>query len=147
MQTNIYNRNPDFTVLGRAKERILRLLKDGEFHTTMEIIDAGGASGAAYALGPTGGYLVGFVAAAYVTGWLAERGWDRRAWSTVLAMVAGNAAIYGLGLAWLAVYAGRQTLALGLLPYLAGDAVKVTLAAVLLPMGWRLIGEQRADNG
>ena len=45
MQTNIYNRNPDFTVLGRAKERILRLLKDGEFHTTMEIIDAGGASG------------------------------------------------------------------------------------------------------
>jgi biotin transport system substrate-specific component len=108
---------------------------------------AGGASGAAYALGPTGGYLVGFVAAAYVTGWLAERGWDRRAWSTVLAMVAGNVAIYGLGLAWLAVYAGRQTLALGLLPYLTGDAVKVALAAGLLPVGWKLVGQWRPVNG
>jgi biotin transport system substrate-specific component len=103
---------------------------------------AGGASGAAYAIGPTGGYLVGFVAAAYVAGWLAERGWDRRAGSAILAMLAGNAAIYAFGLSWLAAYVGRRALALGLLPYLAGDAVKLALAAALLPMGWKLLGKR-----
>src|ERR671912_698476 len=58
---------------------------------------AGGASSVAYMLGPTGGYLIGFVVAAGVVGWLAERGWDRRPAWTVLAMVAGNVAIYVFG--------------------------------------------------
>ena len=101
---------------------------------------AGGASGLAYAMGPTGGYLVGFVAAAYVAGWLAERGWDRRVGTTALAMLTGNAAIYAFGLSWLAVYVGRQTIALGLLPYIVGDVAKLILAALSLPAGWKLIG-------
>ena len=105
---------------------------------------AGGASGPAYALGPTGGYLLGFVAAAFVVGWRAERGWDRRLGSTALAMVAGNVAIYACGLGWLALFVGRQALALGLFPFLAGDLVKLVLAAIALPLGWRLIGRNGA---
>lgn len=100
---------------------------------------AAGASGPAYALGPTGGYLVGFVAAAYLTGWLAERGWDRGIGTALLAMLIGNVAIYALGLSWLSIYVGTQALALGLLPYLAGDALKLALAAAALPAGWKLL--------
>jgi biotin transport system substrate-specific component len=100
---------------------------------------AAGAAGPAYALGPTGGYLVGFVAAAYLTGWLAEHGWDRGMGTALLAMLAGNVAIYVLGLPWLAHYVGAQTLTLGLLPYLVGDALKLALAAAALPAGWRLL--------
>jgi biotin transport system substrate-specific component len=100
---------------------------------------AAGAAGPVYALGPTGGYLAGFVAAAYLTGWLAEHGWDRGIGTALLAMLAGNVAIYALGLPWLSHYAGAQALALGLLPYLAGDALKLALAAAALPAGRRLL--------
>jgi biotin transport system substrate-specific component len=100
---------------------------------------ANGASGLAYLLGPTGGYLVGFIAAAYVTGWLAERGWDRHMLFTALSMLAGTVAIYAFGLSWLSVYAGRATIALGLLPFLVGDALKLVAAAILLPTGWKLL--------
>jgi biotin transport system substrate-specific component len=100
---------------------------------------AQGASGLAYALGPTGGYLFGFVGAAFVAGWLAERGWDRRAGTTALAMLAGNAVIYAFGLSWLAMYVGPRAVALGLLPYVAGDVIKVIAAAALLPLGWRIV--------
>jgi biotin transporter BioY len=101
---------------------------------------AAGASGPAYAAGPTGGYLVGFIAAAFITGWLAERGWDRHVATTALAMLAGSAAIYACGLAWLSLFAGGQAFALGLLPFLPGDSVKLALAAAVLPSGWRLLG-------
>jgi biotin transport system substrate-specific component len=100
---------------------------------------ASGASGLAYVLGPTGGYLVGFIAAAYVTGRLAERGWDRHVVSTSLAMLIGNAAIYGFGLSWLSIFAGAQTVALGLLPFMLGDVIKLALAATALPLGWKLL--------
>jgi biotin transport system substrate-specific component len=100
---------------------------------------AQGASGIAYLAGPTGGYLIGFVAAAYITGWLAERGWDRHVGTTALAMLAGNLAIYAVGLSWLSLYIGRQAIALGLLPYAAGDVLKLALAALSLPAGWKLI--------
>lgn len=107
-----------------------------------------GNSGLKALAGPTGGYLVGFVAAAFVVGALAERGWDRRAGTTVLAMALGNIALYACGLAWLWCLAhllGLVTpgpggvLAIGLYPFLLGDAVKIALAAALLPAGWRLI--------
>jgi biotin transport system substrate-specific component len=101
---------------------------------------AGGGSGPAYALGPTGGYLVGFVAAAFVTGWLAERGWDRHLITAALAMAAGSLAIYACGVTWLSAYVGERALALGLLPFLAGDMFKIALATALLPAGWKWIG-------
>jgi len=80
--------------------------------------------------GPTGGYLLGFVAAAYLTGLLVERGWGRRPGSALLALLAGNLAIYAVGLPWLALFVGpRAVLALGLLPFVVGDLLKVVCAA------------------
>ncbi len=103
---------------------------------------AGGMSGLHYALGPTGGYLVGFVGAAWLTGRLAEHGWDRHVWSAALAMVAGNLVLYALGLAWLSRFVGTKAFALGLFPFLIGDALKIVLAAAALPTGWRVLGHK-----
>ena len=104
---------------------------------------AAGASGPAYLLGPTGGYLVGFVAAAFVTGWLVERGWGRHVGRAVLAMLAGNAAIHLFGLSWLSLFVGRQAVALGLFPFLVGDVAKIALGATLLPLGDRISGRSK----
>lgn len=103
---------------------------------------ASARAGLSILLGPTGGYLVGFIAAAYITGSLAERGWDRRAASTILAMVLGNVAIYACGLIWLSCLTGlsKTVLVGGLYPFIPGDLLKIALAAVLLPSGWRLLG-------
>ena len=91
--------------------------------------------------GPTGGYLVGFVVAAFVVGLLAEKGWDRKFWSTVLAMVIGNVIIYAFGQIWLSHLIGvRTALSLYLLPYVPGDILKIILAAALLPSAWKLLG-------
>jgi biotin transport system substrate-specific component len=107
---------------------------------------AQGKAGAAAFLGPTGGYLVGFVLAAWLVGALSERAWDRRVPTTVTAMILGNLAIYACGLAWLwcltGVFAkplGGGILSIGLYPFLAGDVVKIAMAAALLPAGWKLI--------
>lgn len=102
-------------------------------------------SGIATLLGPTGGYLVGFVVAAWVVGYLAERGWDRSLLKTFAAMVIGNAVIYALGLGWLLRYiAGdvNATLAAGMYPFLIGDAIKAGAAALLLPGSWKLLGSK-----
>lgn len=104
----------------------------------------GGHSGLASAVGPTGGYLLGFVVAAWLVGALARRGLDRRPDGTALAFIVGSLAIYALGVPWLAV-ALRVSLPdavkLGMLPFLLGDAVKAIIAAGLLPLAWRLTGE------
>ncbi|MGD2206353.1 MAG: biotin transporter BioY [Anaerolineae bacterium] len=107
---------------------------------------AGGNAGLVYLLGPTGGYLIGFVVAAGITGRLSEKGWDRRVGTTVAAMLFGHAAIYAFGLAWLAFFTGvPRVLPLGLYPFLVGDLVKLILAAILLPSGWRILGLQKTD--
>lgn len=91
-------------------------------------------------LGPSAGYLVAYPLAAFVVGWLVERGWDRRFGRAVLAMLAGELVIYLFGLAWLARFAGpAQAVPLGLLPFLPGDAIKVLLAAIILPSAWQLL--------
>ncbi len=101
---------------------------------------AGASGGLAHLFGPTGGYLLGFVAAAALVGWLSEQGWDRTPWMTALAMVLGNLVIYAAGLSWLAVFTGwEKAFVVGMLPFLAGDALKIGLAAVLLPGGWSLL--------
>jgi biotin transport system substrate-specific component len=102
---------------------------------------AGGTAGLAILVGPTGGYVVGFVGAAGITGFLAERGWDRRTGSTMLAMLLGNITIYVFGLPWLAHFVGSaRVLTLGLLPFLPGDIIKLIIASLLLPAGWKVIG-------
>jgi biotin transport system substrate-specific component len=88
----------------------------------------------------SGGYIVGFVAAAAVTGALAEHGWDRRFSSSVGAMLTGNVVIYLVGLPWLAVVLNtnlEQTLEDGLYPFVPGDLFKLYCAAALLPAAWR----------
>ena len=112
----------------------------------------------------SGGYIVGFVLAAYLVGLLAERGWDRRA-SVSLAMLVGNVGIYAIGLPWLAIFIASgatipgldltyydaisgsnvldKTLKGGLYPFIGGDALKLLLAAMVLPGAWALVGRAR----
>jgi biotin transport system substrate-specific component len=106
---------------------------------------AGGSSGVHVFVGPTGGYLAGFVLGAWLCGALAERGFDRRPVTTVVSMALGNVAILVPGLLWLAQFVGTErVLALGLFPFLPGDVLKITLAAALLPLGWKLLDGFRA---
>ena len=99
-------------------------------------------SGLLVLTGPTGGYLIGFVPAAYVTGLLAEKGWDRRFATTVLAMALGNVIIYACGIAQLCLLMGphRGVLTTGLLPFIPGDLLKIIIAAIFLPSAWKLLG-------
>jgi biotin transport system substrate-specific component len=91
------------------------------------------------------GYIAGFALAALVVGWLAERGWDRTIPHSIVAMLAGEAAIYLCGLVWLARFVGwGNVIALGLTPFLIGDALKLLAAALLLPATWRAV---RATSG
>ena len=99
--------------------------------------------GFAYLAGPTGGYLIGFVVAAALVGWLAERGWDRAPLRTLVAMFLGIAVIYLFGVAWLTTLIGfEKAIAAGVVPFLAADAFKIVLAAAVLPMAWKLVGSR-----
>jgi biotin transport system substrate-specific component len=99
--------------------------------------------GVARLLGPTGGYLMSYPLAAFLTGYLAERGLDRRYLTSVLAMGAGLAVIFTCGVLWLAFgapHAGvSAAVASGLVPFLPADIVKVFLAAAVLPTAWKLL--------
>jgi biotin transport system substrate-specific component len=96
--------------------------------------------GLLYMAGPTGGYLVGFALAAGLTGWLAERGLDRSAIGTAIAMIAGNSVIYVFGLIWLANSVGfEKAVAFGMVPFLFGDLVKIILATATLPLIWKFL--------
>ena len=100
-------------------------------------------AGVAYFYGPTGGYLVGFVVAAMLVGWLGERGWDRSVVPTLVAMTLGTAVIFGLGVGWLSTIVGfDKAVAAGLVPFLLGAAFKIALAAAVLPVAWRLLGRR-----
>lgn len=104
---------------------------------------AGGGTGVAWLLGPTGGYLLGFMPAAFITGWLAERDWDRRVETTLLMMLVGNITIYAVGLLYLAFFTGLdRVLPLGFYPFIVGDVAKWLLATALLPSAWRLVHKQ-----
>lgn len=109
---------------------------------------AGGLGGLARLVGPTAGYLAGFVLAAALVGWLSERGWDRQPWTTILAMVLGMIPVYLLGVAWLTHFlGGPAAIQSGLLPFLPGDALKIALAAMSLPLAWWWLGYRPASRG
>ena len=93
--------------------------------------------GPLYFLGPTGGFLAGFVAAAAVTGYLAERGWDRSLLRVVVMMAVGHAVLFVLGLAWLSVLMGpAKAWAVGAAPFLWATILKTALAAALMQAAW-----------
>lgn len=103
---------------------------------------AGGASGLARFTGPTAGYLIGFVAAGWLVGRLAELGWGHGVRSSVPLFLIGQAVMYLFGVGWLATFIGLPSaLVQGLLPFLPLDGIKVGLAAAVLPSTWQLIGD------
>ncbi|MFL5777428.1 MAG: biotin transporter BioY [Chloroflexota bacterium] len=100
-------------------------------------------------LGPTGGYLVGFVVAAALVGRLAELGWDRKIGGAFGAMLLGNAVIYVIGIPWLMAVTGMsssQAVAVGLTPFLAWDFIKLALAAAVFPFAWWVVGRRPGER-
>lgn len=97
--------------------------------------------GLAYMSGATGGYLLGYVFATLIMGVLARQGWDRSPLKMAGAMLLGNIAIYAPGLLWLGVFYGwdKPILAWGLYPFIIGDLLKLSLAAMLIPAAWKCI--------
>jgi biotin transport system substrate-specific component len=104
----------------------------------------GGQGGWEIATGATGGYLIGFIVAAWVVGELAERGQDRTVASAIPAFLAGNAVIYLIGVPWLmasveSIDTMAAALAAGFTPFVIGDLIKVVLAGLLLPAAWKMV--------
>jgi biotin transport system substrate-specific component len=107
---------------------------------------AGAGAGFAYMTGPTAGYLVGFVAAAGLIGWLAERGWDRSPVKALAAMSVGHALLFVPGVAWLAVLFGTEkAIAVGLTPFIAATLLKTVLGAALMQASWMVVS-RRSQN-
>ncbi|MFQ6552810.1 biotin transporter BioY [Aestuariibius insulae] len=103
-------------------------------------------AGIEYMMGSTGGYLVGYVLAALALGIAARAGWDRSVLLMAAAMLIGNVLLYVPGLLWLGQLYGwdQPILAWGLTPFLIGDAMKLALAALIVPGLWKLIGDARS---
>jgi biotin transport system substrate-specific component len=138
--------------LGAASQALYLLLGLAGFHVFAAVPTL--PQGPARLLGPTAGYLLAYPLAAFVTGWLAERGLDRRYFTAVAAMGAGLSVIFAGGVAWLAWLMpagdGRSgavgvaaAIATGLMPFVLADLVKLALAAAILPSLWRLVGGTR----
>lgn len=97
---------------------------------------------------PSAGYLLGMLAATLVVGLLARRHWDRRPGATVVVMIIGNAIVYAGGVAWwlLLGFGLDEAVSGGVAPFLVGDALKIAMAAVLLPTAWTLVGRLRPTD-
>lgn len=105
------------------------------------------SSGTDVLLGTTGGYIVGFIFAAALVGWLAQRSWDRKFLQAAVTFVAGSGVVFLVGLPWLAVATGAdlgQTLEWGLWPFVPGGIVKALIAAAVIPAAWRAV--RRLDD-
>jgi len=110
----------------------------------------GAEGGWEIATGATGGYLLGFIVAAWVVGYLAERGQDRTVASAIPAFLAGNAVIYLFGVPWLmasvdAINTMTGALTAGFTPFVVGDLLKVVLAGLLLPLAWKYVDRTKHD--
>jgi biotin transport system substrate-specific component len=107
--------------------------------------------GVARLFGPTGGYLLSYPVAAFVTGWLAERGLDRRYWTSFAAMLAGLAVVFAGGISWLALAAQpaagfARAIATGLAPFVVADLVKLAAASGIMPALWRVVGRPNTSR-
>ena len=97
--------------------------------------------------GASRGYLIGFVLAAAIVGYLVERGWGRNPLKLLAAMFMGEVAIYAVGLPWLALYVpGNKVLEWGLTPFIPGDAIKMVMAALAVPTAWAGIGKIKGES-
>ena len=101
---------------------------------------ASGHSTLAYILGPTGGYLIGFVFAAFLMGWFSEHGWDRKNSTVAITAFLSNIIIYIFGLTWLSIFFPlNKILTIGFYPFIFGDILKIFLLIIILPSCWKLI--------
>ena len=103
---------------------------------------AGGSGGLIRFLGPTGGYLIAFPTAAFVTGAFAEHGWDKHYWTALEAMAIGSAIILLSGWAWYSIVTStplQTAFEITVWPFMLGDVIKMALAAAVLPTGWALL--------
>jgi biotin transporter BioY len=110
---------------------------------------SGGLSGVGHLLGPTGGYLVAFPAAAFITGAFAENGWDKRFVTSVVAMAAGSLIILAAGLAWFSVLMHTPlplAFQVSFLKFIPGDIIKILLAAAVMPTGWALLKRKASSK-
>ncbi len=108
---------------------------------------AGGRSGIPVLIGPTFGYLVGFIFAGAVVGLLAEKGYDRRRISMAVSFLVGQVIIYVIGALWLASFVGiKNVLILGVAPFLVGDFLKMGMAIILLPSFWKLANKANQNE-
>ncbi len=110
---------------------------------------AGGAAGLVRFFGPTGGYLVAFPAAAFITGAFAEHGWDKSYPTAVASMMIGSLIIFLGGWAWYSILTNTPPFVafqIAVLPYLPGDVIKVSLAAAVLPTGWALLKRKASGD-
>jgi biotin transport system substrate-specific component len=108
---------------------------------------AGLGAGSVYMAGPTGGYLFGFLVAAALVGWLAERGWDRSPGALLAAMAIGHLVIFAFGFAWLAVLIGPEKAWIGgVVPFFAATVLKTLLAWALVAAAWRAVASLRGPS-
>ena len=115
----------------------------------LPVFAPGGAPGLLRFFGPTGGYLIAFPAAAFVTGAFAEHGWDKNYPQAVAAMAIGSAVVFLGGWAWYSVLMNTSPVAafqIAVLPYLPGDVIKIALAAAVLPTGWALLKRKASGH-
>jgi biotin transport system substrate-specific component len=106
---------------------------------------AGPQAGFAYMAGPTGGFLIGFLAASMLTGWMAERGWDRSLGRVIVMMTVGHAAIFAFGLGWLSTMMPfLKAWAVGAVPFAAATLLKTALAIAVMQAAWTMVA-RRSD--
>jgi biotin transport system substrate-specific component len=135
------------TALGTARGALAMLLYVLVGATGLPVF-AQASGGAEHLIGATGGYLIGFIVAAAVVGWLAQKGWDRSFGTAAGLMTIGTLIVYAIGVPVLAIVTGfpfADALEVGALVFLPSDLAKVLAAAFLLPLAWRVAGERASD--
>lgn len=107
---------------------------------------AGGTGGLAVLFGPTAGFLCGFIPAAVLVGYMAERSFDRNYASMAFTLILGQAVIYLFGVLRLLAFANFESaIQMGVYMFLIGDALKIGLAMMLLPSGWKLLAKKQSN--
>jgi len=126
-------------VLGSRKGALSQILYLIEGAIGLPVF-ASGNSTLAYILGPTGGYLIGFIFAAFLMGWFSEHGWDRKNLYVAIAAFLSNIIIYIFGLMWLTNFLPlKDILKAGFYPFIFGDILKIVLLIILLPSCWKFV--------
>jgi len=118
----------------------------GHAHGLNTIVSVGSGG---IAFGAPGGYLVSFLFAGALVGWLAELGWDRHIGGAIAAMILGEVVIYAIGVPWLAIAANMSpeaAIQTGFLPFVIGDAIKLAVAAGIFPVAWWLVGRRAGER-